>query len=740
MHKHSVSVPLIPASAPTSPAAPRLNRVERAFGLPVTPQRIIRPQKALYRSPVTPASTTSTPYTPLSLRSFSTNSSSTLNTPDSAASFKQFPGIHYPENEITFQLANKCLTDTAASWRSRANENGIRVAAAEDSSFGDDEVPIPVPIISYHLVALMTARLHLLTHTYTSAASDLTPSDASSIYFANEEPLLSPPFLPNHRRSRTQSSIHPVCPSASAHSHRTPARRALGILNTPPPKPTNSSQLKFKGSMTDPAHTRRRPSFDQVSTDLFDIDENAFEPYPQSFSSAAQTLVLQDPFNGSGLSTIAESVPQHLRNSCSEMFNVSSAKSPHTTCSVCGCAGDRMAVLVPCKHLLCSACMTSALNIVGEKDIHCAVCKTFVNDFELQTVSDDDASASTASQRRLPVDIISPLQQRSVRGGPTLLPSTFGPSPLPSLMSTMSLHNPQLRHASPFSISPQAQRVENVVLRIDNVPWDITPSVVAAWLRHPIIRVHILLDPRGKTCSHAYVELSTEEIARAALRSVQNSVLGKGKRARGVTVTLSNQSELMHALFPSWKGNWNGSRPTISGLRDELPCLMSEPELDSLLNLIQRPDSHFLKVPSLPFHLLISILSKFPADVDSRVFWEVTISDSLFYITHTALDILGARYRQSAPQDEPGLLDEFLEAAINCREEQITTLTTIRKAYISAFSAQHDYSTTHVQPPLMPVMWDLSSAGSPPYGALAREFGLPENVVHALAQRLNGFR
>jgi hypothetical protein len=112
----------------------------------------------------------------------------------------------------------------------------------------------------------------------------------------------------------------------------------------------------------------------QISTELFDIDENAFEPYPQSFSSATQTLVLQDPFYGSSLSTIAESVPQHLQNSYSEMFNVSTAKSPHTVCSVCGCAGDRMAVLVPCKHLLCSACMTSALNIVGEKDIHCAVC------------------------------------------------------------------------------------------------------------------------------------------------------------------------------------------------------------------------------------------------------------------------------------------------------------------------------------------------------------------------------
>lgn len=40
--------------------------------------------------------------------------------------------------------------------------------------------------------------------------------------------------------------------------------------------------------------------------------------------------------------------------------------------------------------------------------------------------------------------------------------------------------------------------------------------------------------------------------------------------------------------------------------------------------------SHFLKVPSLPFHSLISILCKFPTDVDSRVFWSANIRDILF--------------------------------------------------------------------------------------------------------------
>ncbi len=50
-----------------------------------------------------------------------------------------------------------------------------------------------------------------------------------------------------------------------------------------------------------------------------------------------------------------------------------------------------------------------------------------------------------------------------------------------------------------------------------------------------------------------------------------------------------------------------------------------EVELDSLV-----PQSHFLKVPSLPFYSLISMLSKFPADPDSRLFWSSASRDLLF--------------------------------------------------------------------------------------------------------------
>lgn len=47
--------------------------------------------------------------------------------------------------------------------------------------------------------------------------------------------------------------------------------------------------------------------------------------------------------------------------------------------------------------------------------------------------------------------------------------------------------------------------------------------------------------------SHAYVEINAGD-ARNALRAVQNKTMGKGRRLRGVTVTMSSQSELMRSV------------------------------------------------------------------------------------------------------------------------------------------------------------------------------------------------
>jgi hypothetical protein len=89
---------------------------------------------------------------------------------------------------------------------------------------------------------------------------------------------------------------------------------------------------------------------------------------------------------------------------------------------------------------------------------------------------------------------------------------------------------------------------ELVSITLFNILQDITPPAISTWLRQPVERVHVLLDRKGKTLSHAFVEMASPEAAKIALRTSQNSVLGKGKRARGVTVTRSNQEELMRSV------------------------------------------------------------------------------------------------------------------------------------------------------------------------------------------------
>lgn len=108
-------------------------------------------------------------------------------------------------------------------------------------------------------------------------------------------------------------------------------------------------------------------------------------------------------------------------------------------------------------------------------------------------------------------------------------------------------------------------------------------------------------------------------------------------------------------MFPSWHGSYDGSQPTLDGLDHNQKVLALEnglithAEINALLGLMKNPkvcvsypvvsvsgftdlyrQSHYLKVPTLPFYTLVSILSKFPADADSRVFYSGKLRDMLF--------------------------------------------------------------------------------------------------------------
>ncbi|KAF9447674.1 hypothetical protein P691DRAFT_760555 [Macrolepiota fuliginosa MF-IS2] len=919
--------PLQPAfhsySVPTSPAVSRLSKHS-----PVTPQRAPRQQhrhtQSFYRSPITP----STPYTPLSLHSSDSNNSSTLTTPDNL-SLNLKKRITFVSGSPEISRApngsqEKSIADVADNWRSRANENGIRVSSTDqnvdEQHYEDDE-----GILLVFAPDVMLSKAHIGTE---FSVSD--PGNDSSILLSD---ALLPPFLskpPEHplnhgsSRPRTQSqnsfifSAQPLSPTLRRNSGRSQAPQSplrtrqsqnqpMSLLSTPPPNRNLVKQLKQNGSLTDPAHTRRREAFGVVRTpqnthssfnlgysndmsmELFDIDEHEYEqdtshdiPHEdESFSLNLQAhqantfgylnysypsfpQYTSDPFQSTGIqfgygnpSNIADSVDHHFhsfqqqqnahrydlqaqptkghkdtsrkiqpmvnappyikptqvpvppadislpvlhrptplhpsRNANSMILPTIPdliAPEPSNDCSVCLCLNPaRLAVLKPCGHPLCSACLTSALNIVGEKDMECAVCKQGVEDFKLivnprsktNVTSKDAQKDSTKGKSFFDPIFSSPSSSSTIEGNNTSVENdSFGDldtgfdfgidfSPHEIRAST-----PKLENSMSFDMSTQpsgnAHQVPSkdstVVLRIDNVPWDITPSQAVAWLQQPVERVHVLLDSKGKTLSHAYIEIKDQQIAGAILRGEavgpdgkkkeRGSVLGRGRRARGVTITRSGQEELMADLFPQWRGGFDGSRPSLAGLQGERIInaleggLLTENEITGLLYLIREPDSHFLKVPSLPFHSLISILSKFPADVDSRVFWSSGIRDMLFDVTFAALETLLSRLEtlknDTSVKSRNGhgysmdLVAELIKTALRCQ----------------AFTSQHasrlvSFASSKSIPVAVPVNAPQESTFSSGtamsidapnqtrerFGDLAKEFGVETELVQALAQRL----
>ncbi|KAI0684121.1 hypothetical protein BC835DRAFT_1293918 [Cytidiella melzeri] len=129
----------------------------------------------------------------------------------------------------------------------------------------------------------------------------------------------------------------------------------------------------------------------------------------------------------------------------------------------------------------------------------------------------------------------------------------------------------------------------------------------------------------------------------------------------------------MFQLFPYWQGSFDGARPFLSGLENERVIaalqhgLISNAELRLLLHLIRSPDSPFFKVPSLPYHSLISILSKIPSDKDSKVFWSSNLRDMLYEITHTAVTALVAKIDGNLFYDWTSLMTQVVRTAMDCQ-------------------------------------------------------------------------
>ncbi|KAF8886510.1 hypothetical protein BD779DRAFT_1673142 [Infundibulicybe gibba] len=471
-------------------------------------------------------------------------------------------------------------------------------------------------------------------------------------------------------------------------------------------------------------------------------------------------------------------------------------------CSVCLSPNpSRLAILQPCKHPLCSGCLTSALNIVGEKDMECAVCRAGVKDFKLVNGADKKTTSTggpaveqgMTSPKRNSIGSREELTSNDVTAkGQSFLDPLFS-SPGSDLESAFEFGFGDGLRASTPKLEKQPEmatrvveeqsrkRRDNTVLRIDNVPWDITPPQIKRWLQQPVERVHVLLDAKGKTMSHAYVEVRDARIAGAILRGEasgevkgrkkeRSSVLGKGRRARGVTITRSGQEELMADLFPNWRGSFDGPRPSLARLDGDRVIValeggvLTETELSGILFLIREPDSHFLKVPSLPFHSLISILSKFPADGDSRVFWTTGIRDMLYDVAYAAVQVLLSRVDRDQPLSSADvgeytmeLVYDLIKAVMYCpafTAQQLNKFSQLLESCSLSVPTDDEHDCPSSSPsgsgssiprtPGISTNTNFIEVNAPPvqdtasFGDLAREFGVEAQLVQALARRLAG--
>ncbi|KAL7414319.1 hypothetical protein BDY24DRAFT_440761 [Mrakia frigida] len=246
------------------------------------------------------------------------------------------------------------------------------------------------------------------------------------------------------------------------------------------------------------------------------------------------------------------------------------------SCGCCETMVKRNGVKIePCGCFSCNKCFTSGMNVV---------CDLVGGVMRCPSCTD-------------PVEAFSPYH-------PALSKTPSPPHPPSPPNNNLSpKHSPPQHHSSSFFATPAPFGTENdcqpIFLRFDNASWDVTPEMITDFLPdgslpdssvnpHPI---HLLIDPiSGKTKDFFFVEVKSKKAAALIIKTVQGQVLGEGKRARRVTITLSNLMELRREIQP------NSSRV--------LPGLLA------LCQTAFSTKKSYIKRRSFPFLYLLTLLTR----------------------------------------------------------------------------------------------------------------------------------
>ncbi|KAF8326674.1 uncharacterized protein EI90DRAFT_3070128 [Cantharellus anzutake] len=368
---------------------------------------------------------------------------------------------------------------------------------------------------------------------------------------------------------------------------------------------------------------------------------------------------------------------------------------------------------------MCSSCVTAGLNIVGEKPFSCAKCLKPVERFTFTKSS----NGGHAALHTVHESVCSDSQHQS--------------------LSNLAVDPPNAMSAPAGLSALEVDENGLSVLRLDDVPWNVTPAMLSDWSGVPIAHAHVLLNDEGKTLNHAYIEVPPQS-AHEVLLKCRNKVLGSGKRARKVTITFSSQSELMRYLFPSWMGDFSGNQPTVANVDSKcLPAaifngILTAKDLQTFHRLVFHPNPRCVKDPSLPFFVLVSVINKFPTDDNSRIFWNFSTRDVLFNLAFISITRLSKRSYYWSNRVITALAGALLTCPIfttqqvnQVRELFEPTHSSSESSFIStpAYSEHREPSPMIYHPANGQYHWS-------PYDTIARDLGLEPHVVQAVCQRL----
>ncbi|KAK4687845.1 hypothetical protein P7C73_g2262, partial [Tremellales sp. Uapishka_1] len=255
-------------------------------------------------------------------------------------------------------------------------------------------------------------------------------------------------------------------------------------------------------------------------------------------------------------------------------------------CDACGRGSGegRMMKILPCGDVACSQCFSSSLAAVSvsQGPTKCAACMQ-----DMQTFKPWEGSV------------------RLGRNGPMVLPKR--------------------------PIKKQEME-ETVVMRIDNVAWDITPNIVEAFLPLGVLPkdhpqpVHILLDRYdGRTKDYIkYIEAASKMAAREILKHRQNRFMPGGKlgHKRPVTITQVDHSELVDELRPQTAQELQALLMLCQAAVISPPASYSPSRTHQSSTVAPNGVTHFLKSRHGPYYALMSIMTRLRGK-ESPAYWDI---------------------------------------------------------------------------------------------------------------------